>query len=90
MRQPSAGTRGLLSYFVRHRTAANLMMAVLLILGLAAFPQMRALLFPEVVVDDVPVNVSWDGAGAEDMDASVGTCFCRRRGWRFNHGHIHI
>ena len=36
---PAAG--GLLSYFTRHRTAANLLLVVLLILGLAAVPNMR-------------------------------------------------
>ncbi|OZB17051.1 MAG: hypothetical protein B7X55_06960, partial [Rhodobacterales bacterium 34-62-10] len=64
---PLAG--GILSYFTRHRTAANLLMVVMLVLGLAAVPNMRAQYFPDVVVDDVTVSVVWDGAGAEDVDS---------------------
>jgi multidrug efflux pump subunit AcrB len=62
---------GILSYFVRHRTAANLLLVVLLVLGLTAFPNMRAQFFPDVVVDDVDVSVRWQGAGAEDVDAAI-------------------
>ncbi|MDU8943506.1 efflux RND transporter permease subunit [Ovoidimarina sediminis] len=61
----------ILSYFARHRTAANLLLAVLLILGLAAFPNMRAQFFPDVVVDDIDVSVRWDGAGADDVDRAI-------------------
>ena len=67
MRSPS----GILSYFVRHRTAANLLLVVMLAAGLAAFPKMRAQFFPDVVVDTVTVSVAWDGAGAEDVDAAI-------------------
>ncbi|PYC47795.1 acriflavine resistance protein B [Litorivita pollutaquae] len=66
---PTAG--GLLSYFTRHRTAANLLLVVLLVLGLAAAPQMRAQFFPDVIIDTVSVSVVWDGAGAEDVDAAI-------------------
>lgn len=62
---------GLLSYFTRHRTAANLLLVVLLVLGMAAVPQMRAQFFPDVVVDNVNVVTVWDGAGAEDVDAAI-------------------
>lgn len=62
---------GILSYFTRHRTAANLLLLVLLILGLTAAPNMRAQFFPDVVVDSVSVSVAWDGAGAEDVDAGI-------------------
>ncbi|MFQ5410519.1 MAG: prolyl oligopeptidase family serine peptidase [Anaerolineales bacterium] len=39
---------GVLSYFTRHRTAANLLLVVLIALGIAAFPRMRAQFFPDV------------------------------------------
>ncbi len=63
--------RGILSYFARHGTAANLLLALLLMLGVAAFPNMRAQFFPDVIVDSVSVSVRWDGAGAEDVDAGI-------------------
>lgn len=70
-RAPSPRVTGLLSYFTRHPTAANLLLAVLVILGLAAAPRMRAQFFPDVVVDNVSVIVIWDGASAEDMDQGI-------------------
>ncbi len=62
---------GLLSYFTRHRTAANLLLLVLLVLGAAAMPNMRAQFFPDVIIDNVRVTVSWDGAGPEDVDGAI-------------------
>ncbi|MGB1390122.1 MAG: efflux RND transporter permease subunit, partial [Paracoccaceae bacterium] len=66
---PAAG--GLLSYFTRHRTAANLLLVVLLILGLAAVPNMRAQFFPDVIIDNVSVTIKWEGAGPEDVDEAI-------------------
>ncbi len=65
----SAG--GLLSYFTRHRTAANLLLVVMIVTGLAAFPQMRAQFFPDVVSDTVELRFVWEGAGAEDVDEGI-------------------
>ncbi len=62
---------GILSYFARHRTAANLLLVVLLMAGLYTIPKMRAQFFPDVVVDDVTIQVQWDGAGAEDVDTAI-------------------
>ncbi|SLN62975.1 Antibiotic efflux pump membrane transporter ArpB [Pseudoruegeria aquimaris] len=71
VRQLSGQAGGILSYFTRHRTAANLLLVVLIVAGLAAMPRMRAQFFPDVVVDSVSVSVQWDGAGAEDVDAAI-------------------
>ncbi|MEM1066494.1 MAG: efflux RND transporter permease subunit [Pseudomonadota bacterium] len=62
---------GIIAYFTRHRTAANLLLAVLVMLGLAAAPNMRAQFFPDVVVENVTVSASWDGAGADDVDRGI-------------------
>lgn len=66
---PTAG--GILSYFTRHRTAANLLLVLMLVSGLAAIPQMRAQFFPDVVSDTVQLQFVWDGAGAEDVDTGI-------------------
>ncbi|MEJ6396876.1 efflux RND transporter permease subunit [Yoonia sp. 208BN28-4] len=65
------GAGGILSYFTRHRTAANLLLVLMIMAGIAAIPNMRAQFFPDVVVDDLDVSVSWSGAGAEDVDAAI-------------------
>ena len=63
--------RGLLSYFTRHGTAANLMLVIMLVLGLAALPRMRTQFFPDVIINNVTVRVAWVGAGAEDVDDAI-------------------
>lgn len=71
MRGQGAQVNGLLSYFTRHRTLANLLLVILLAAGIFAAPKMRAQFFPDVIIDEVNVGVVWDGAGAEDIDAAV-------------------
>lgn len=71
MRDIPSAAGGLLSYFTRHRTAANLLLVVLLVLGVAAIPNMRAQFFPDVIVQNVTVNVEWEGAGPEDVDSAI-------------------
>ncbi|WP_226782973.1 efflux RND transporter permease subunit [Oceaniglobus trochenteri] len=65
------GAGGILSYFARHRTAANLLLVVMLALGVASAPRMRAQFFPDVIIDSVSVSIAWDGAGAEDIDGAI-------------------
>ena len=62
---------GILSYFTRHGTAANLLLVALLIMGAFAIPNMRAQFFPDVIVDDVRVSTTWSGAGTEDVDRAI-------------------
>jgi len=71
MRSLPPGASGVLSYFTRHRTAANLLLVLLLTAGVAAFPNMRAQFFPDVVSDTVDIAAAWDGAGAEDVDEAI-------------------
>jgi multidrug efflux pump subunit AcrB len=62
---------GLFAYFARHPTAANLLMLLMLLFGLAAGTQIRSQFFPDVVINSVEVRVRWDGAGPEDVDAGI-------------------
>ncbi|OZA11292.1 MAG: hypothetical protein B7Y02_08990 [Rhodobacterales bacterium 17-64-5] len=62
---------GLVRYFIRHRTAANLLMVVLLAAGLIAAFDMRAQYFPAIVQSEASVTAAWSGAGAEDVDRAV-------------------
>ncbi len=71
MRKLPKPAGGIISYFTRHRTAANLLLVVLMILGLTSLPKMRAQFFPDVIIDNVTVSVLWDGAGAEDVDRAI-------------------
>lgn len=71
MRNLVGPANGVLSYFTRHGTAANLLLVVLIVAGLASFPRMRAQFFPDVIIDNVSISISWDGAGAEDVDNAI-------------------
>ncbi|WP_170562596.1 efflux RND transporter permease subunit [Ruegeria atlantica] len=71
MREIPSAAGGILSYFTRHKTVANLLLLVMLVLGAAAIPNMRAQFFPDVVLERVDVRVDWDGAGPEDVDNGI-------------------
>ncbi|WP_171124352.1 MULTISPECIES: efflux RND transporter permease subunit [unclassified Ruegeria] len=71
MRDIPGAAGGVLSYFTQHRTVANLLLLVMLVLGAAAIPNMRAQFFPDVILERVDVNVAWDGAGPEDVDNGI-------------------
>ncbi len=71
MRELPPSAKGVLSYFTRHKTAANLLLLALVVSGLLAIPNMRAQFFPDVIIDSVSVNVRWEGAGAEDVDRAI-------------------
>ncbi|NOX41971.1 MAG: efflux RND transporter permease subunit, partial [Alphaproteobacteria bacterium] len=63
--------KGFLSYFTRHKTAANLVLVVMVVLGLIAATKIRSQFFPDIVIQTVSVSVTWPGAGPEDMDLGV-------------------
>ncbi|MHA3916587.1 efflux RND transporter permease subunit [Halovulum sp. GXIMD14793] len=62
---------GLLFYFTRHRTAANLILVIMIALGLVAGTQIRSQFFPDVVINQIDVSVTWSGAGPEDVEAAI-------------------
>ncbi|MFD1912700.1 efflux RND transporter permease subunit [Halodurantibacterium flavum] len=61
----------LFAYFTRHGTAANLLLVLMLAAGIWAIPNMRSQYFPDVIIQNVTVGVTWEGAGAEDVDATI-------------------
>jgi len=61
----------LIPIFARHPTAANLLMALLIISGLAAIHRLPVQFFPDFGIDVIRVNVEWPGASAEDVDANI-------------------
>ncbi|GLQ35904.1 multidrug transporter AcrB [Amylibacter marinus] len=71
MRSLSGGISGILSYFTRHKTAANLLLVIMLVTGVVATGKIRSQFFPDVVIEGISVNVAWSGAGPEDVDAGI-------------------
>ena len=62
---------GLVSLFVRHRNAANLVMALMIIFGIFALGRINTSFFPQTEFPVITVSVSWPGASAEDVEANV-------------------
>jgi multidrug efflux pump subunit AcrB len=62
---------GLIVYFIRHPTIANLLLVLMIASGLVAVSQIRAQYFPDVVISELTVSVTWKGAGADDVDRAI-------------------
>ncbi|MCA8927406.1 MAG: efflux RND transporter permease subunit [Alphaproteobacteria bacterium] len=72
MAEPTpAGSGGILSFFARHRTAANLVMIIMLLAGGIGLARMNTQFFPNFGIDMVVTTVQWPGASAADVDANI-------------------
>jgi len=63
-----------IAWFARHPTAANLLMATIMILGLVALPGLQRETFPEIKNDKVEVRVAYKGATTDEVEDAI----CRR------------
>ena len=63
--------KGIIRLFVRHRTAANLLMAMLILLGGAALFKINTQLMPTFTINYVNISTSWTGASPDDVEASI-------------------
>lgn len=72
MRQnESVKPSGILGYFVSHRTAANLLLMVMIVAGIVAGTKIRAQFFPDVAIDRINVSINWSGVGPQEMDQAI-------------------
>lgn len=62
---------GPIGVFVRHPTAANLLMILMIVAGLFALTRLNTQFFPDFGIDWIQVSVEWPGASAEDVDANI-------------------
>ena len=61
----------LIYLFSNHRTAANLLMVLMILLGIYSLRQINTQFFPDFGLDMVSVTVEWRGASAEDIDSNI-------------------
>ncbi len=61
----------MISLFVRHRNAANLLMVVMIAAGLVALIKLNRQFFPTFGIDVVSVTVTWSGASAADVEKAI-------------------
>lgn len=67
----NAQSRGLISLFVRHPTASNLLMIGLILIGLFSAQRLNTQFFPTIEIPLITVSVSWPGASAEDVEKNI-------------------
>lgn len=63
--------RRLITIFTEHPVAANLLMALMILAGIAAISKLNTQFFPEFNLNKVQVKVDWPGANAEDVAKSI-------------------
>ena len=62
---------GLIPLFVRHPTAANLLMVAMIIAGLFAALRLNTQFFPSIEIPVITIRVEWPGASAEDVEKNI-------------------
>ena len=60
-----------IEFFARHRTAANLIMIIMLAVGMMSATRLNKQFFPDVDVEIIAVSIQWSGATAEDVDSNI-------------------
>ena len=62
---------GFLKFFVEHRTSANIIMILMIVVGLLSIGRLNKQFFPNFEVEVVAVSVNWAGATAEEIDKNI-------------------
>ncbi|MDX8347508.1 efflux RND transporter permease subunit [Cognatiyoonia sp. IB215446] len=61
----------MIRYFVRHPVAANILMLLFVVLGIAVLSNLERETFPEFTADSVVITVPYPGASAVDVDDEI-------------------
>lgn len=60
-----------IAFFTHHPVAADLLMVLMILSGLAAVTKLNSQLFPTFSIDYININVAWRGATAEDIEQGI-------------------
>ncbi|MEE9375027.1 MAG: efflux RND transporter permease subunit [Rhizobiaceae bacterium] len=63
--------KSIVSLFVRHRNAANLIMALMVIFGVISLGRINTQFFPSIEIPVITVSVPWSGASAQDVESNI-------------------
>ena len=61
----------MIGYFVRHPTAANLLMLIIILLGLLGVSSLNREVFPEFASEFINVRMIYKGASAEEVEETI-------------------
>ena len=67
----------LVKIFVRHKNAANLLMIMMIVVGIASIYRLNTQFFPDFGTEVITTSIIWPGASAED-----------RKSTRLNSSHV--
>lgn len=60
-----------IALFAQHKVAANLLMIIMILAGLASLARLNTQFFPTFALDIINVRVEWRGASAEDVEDAI-------------------
>ena len=60
-----------LRFFVQHRTSANIIMIIMIVVGVLSIGRLNKQFFPDFDVDLIAVSIDWPGATAEEIDKNI-------------------
>ena len=60
-----------LGFFVKHKTAANIIMILMCIFGLLSIDKLNRQFFPTFDIENISVSIEWPGATAEEIDRNI-------------------
>ena len=61
----------LLNFFAGHPTAANLVMALMILLGVMSIPEMKRETFPSFTVGKAKISIIYPGASSEEVEQGI-------------------
>lgn len=64
-------TSDFIGIFAQHKVAANLLMLILILAGLASLTRLNTQFFPNFILDTITVRVEWRGASSEDVEDAI-------------------
>lgn len=67
----SSPRSGMVSLFVRHPTASNLLMVAMVVFGLFSLLKLNTQFFPTIEVPTITVTIVWPGASASDVEENI-------------------
>ena len=61
----------MIRFFAAHPTAANILMFIIVLLGIASLPNLNKETFPEIKFYQVQVTVAYPGASASEVEEGI-------------------
>ena len=66
-----SSSKGLIALFASHYNAANLLMIVMIIFGIAGLRYINTQVFPDVISDTITISIPWEGAAAAEVENNI-------------------